>query len=240
MNITLANHMLELFSKILSVIAIIFLRSEWEELKILLSQKSLSLSLNVREYPPVIIRKILISGEDHRNGKHYGFDIYAICRVIWNRIIYKKREGASTVEQQLVRVMTGRYEYTLRRKFREILLATLVAKSFDKSTIVCIYLEVAYFGWRMNGYIEACHRLGFSPNSLTLDESIKLVARLKYPEPRTASSKRLYQIYIRKIHLKRLFIKHRKEGVYDHLGESHDNKTIQGKPIISKAFQLEF
>jgi len=232
--------MIKLINEIVRIIARMFVRSAWEELRPLISYQCRSFSEHGRKSPPFIIHKLLISGEDHRNGWHYGFDAYAICRAIWRRVIFGRREGASTIEQQLVRVMTNRYEYTIRRKLREILLATLVAKEFEKSTIASIYLDIAYFGWRMNGYVQACHRLGFSPDSLTLDEAAELVARLKYPEPRVVHLERISQIYSRKLHLKRLYAKHLNDSTYDHLGESHEHKTIQVKPLASKNYQLEF
>ena len=63
--------------------------------------------------------------------------------------------GASTINQQLVRVLTNRYERTFKRKVKEILLASLVARAIPKTDIPGIYLSVAYFGWRMNGLVQA-------------------------------------------------------------------------------------
>ena len=51
----------------------------------------------------------LVIGEDHRYYKHPGFDIIGICRAIYKNVFLGKREGASTIEQQLVRVLTEDY-----------------------------------------------------------------------------------------------------------------------------------
>ncbi len=45
----------------------------------------------------------LVLGEDHRYFKHIEFDIIGICRAIYRDLLCGKREGASTIEQQLVR-----------------------------------------------------------------------------------------------------------------------------------------
>src|SRR5690606_20512217 len=108
--------------------------------------------------PPLIAQQLLVSAEDHRHRLHPGFDVIAIARAVWRRLSRGSCEGASTIEQQIVRVVTGRYERTYRRKLREIALAILVANSFPKAILPAIYLRIAYYGWRMNGYGEACRR----------------------------------------------------------------------------------
>lgn len=58
----------------------------------------------------------LVEGEDHRYYKHIGFDVIGIGRAIYRDVFLGKREGASTIEQQLVRVLTEDYRYSLRPK----------------------------------------------------------------------------------------------------------------------------
>ena len=62
------------------------------------------------------LSKLLISGEDHRFYYHLGFDTIAICRALRNRLIYNRIEGASTIEQQLVRVLMNDFEKTYKRR----------------------------------------------------------------------------------------------------------------------------
>ncbi|WP_349825405.1 transglycosylase domain-containing protein [Bacteroides ovatus] len=47
-------------------------------------------------------------------GYHIGFDIIAIIRACFKLLISNKKEGASTIEQQLIRVVTNDYRYTLK------------------------------------------------------------------------------------------------------------------------------
>src|SRR5207244_8697723 len=102
-----------------------------------------------------------------------------------------RREGASTIEQQIVRVLTNRFERTFVRKVHEVLLAALVADLFPKSATPRLYLSIGYFGWRMDGFLQACRRLELRPDILSLDDAADVVARLKYPEPHTAPPSRV-------------------------------------------------
>ena len=95
---------------------------------------------------------------------------------------------------QFVRVLTGRYEKSWRRKADEMALAVLVSSYVPKAELLPLYLSVAYFGWRMNGFVQACGRLNIDPSSCSLQESALMVARLKYPQPRECSAERRRQI----------------------------------------------
>jgi len=206
--------MLRLLGKIIAAIAERLLKDHWlllcEDLKGIYSKYQ-----REQEYvPPLLLQQLLISGEDHRFFRHPGFDIIAICRAIWKRFIWGVREGASTIEQQTVRVITGRYERTLRRKISEIFLATLVTRVISKNEIPAIYLKIAYFGWHMNGFKEACKRQQYKYHSLSLNDAATLVARLKYPEPQIVPSCRIGQILRRRDHLIGLYRKHKQKNIY--------------------------
>lgn len=136
----------------------------------------------------------LIAAEDRRFLGHSGVDPIAVARALSGMILSTQRGGGSTIEQQLVRTITRRYERTLTRKIREVLLATTVGDVASKSDIIRTYLSVAYFGWRMNGVHEACARTGFKVSELTAYQAALVVARLKYPQPRHPSAARRAQI----------------------------------------------
>ena len=194
------------------------LSREWKIVTARMDAECSFLTRNPRFAAPLFVQQLLISGEDHRHGHHPGFDVIAISRAIWRRVTRGRREGASTIEQQIVRVFTGRYERKLRRKLREIGLAALMARKYSKAQLPLVYLSVAYYGWRMNGYRQACRKLGLLPNSLGWEDGARLVARLKYPEPRVASHKRLLQIERRTRHITALYARHIIDGrTYRHL-----------------------
>ena len=191
-----------------------FFREEWHFLKLAL-RDSYANNLRKTLHSSVLIHKLLISGEDHRFFSHGGFDLVAIGRAVYRNLVFNKREGASTIEQQVVRVLTGNYQRTLRRKAREIFLATLVGDIVSKQDLPGLYLDIAYYGWRMNGFHQACLRLRLNPRNLSLSEAASLVARLKYPEPKQAPISRITQIQRRSVHLINLYNKHSLTTVYN-------------------------
>ncbi|MBN4083135.1 transglycosylase domain-containing protein [bacterium AH-315-B06] len=203
-----------------------FAGADWEIVRARIDLECERLERHPDLTPPLVALQLLVSGEDHRHARHPGFDVIAICRAMWRRITLSSREGASTIEQQIVRTITGRYERTLRRKIKEILLATLINANYQKNILPAVYLSIAYYGWRMNGYCQACQRLSLCPGYLTLDEAAALVARLKYPEPKISSDSRKLQIHRRRKHLLGLYCHHFYDGTYEHLND----KTVCCSP----------
>lgn len=174
--------------------------------RLLFEQKQLTIGAE-KNYET--LSRVLISGEDHRFHYHIGFDIIAIIRAIRNKIIYGKIEGASTIEQQLVRVLTNDFEKTFRRKIQEIVLATTVTSIVPKNSIPKIYLNVAYYGTEMNGLKEATSKMGINElENIPIELAAELISRIKYPQPLKVNIKRQKQIETRKHHLVSLYNKH--------------------------------
>lgn len=202
------------FAWFVAVLALWLVRREWLELRGCLAQAYKSHQGDHVGCPSPLAQQLLISGEDHRFFKHGGIDLIAVCRAVWRGLVFRRREGASTIEMQLVRVLSGRYERTFRRKLIEIALATLVTREIPKETLPAIYLRVGYFGWRMNGFAAACRRIDTRPEYLIPIETARLVARLKYPQPHKISAQRWEQIDVRGRHLLRLHVRHRQGHTY--------------------------
>lgn len=151
----------------------------------------------------------LISAEDHRFYYHFGFDIIAISRALRNKIFWNKNEGASTIEQQLVRVLTNNYQRNIKRKIKEIILAYSLKKTLTKKEIALIYLNIAYYGTNLEGLDQILNRFNLKPeNDLNDQICAEVVARLKYPEPEKNNSRKLNLIKKRTIHIKILYKKH--------------------------------
>lgn len=138
--------------------------------------------------------RLLIAGEDHRFKFHKGVDFIALIRATWKTVIFKQREGGSTIAMQLVRVLTAQYDKTIVRKIQEILLAHKLTKYISQKEILELYLSIAYFGCNMHGIKQACDLLNYNLYNLNIEESASLIARLKYPEPKYASEDRKQQI----------------------------------------------
>lgn len=208
------------------------LKDDWKLVRMRIDAVRAAIARTPAFAPSVVAQRFLISGEDHRYSRHFGFDAIAIGRACWRRLAHGKREGASTIEQQIVRVITNRRERTFRRKLREIALAVFVARHYPKHDLPATYLWIGYYGWRMNGYEQACRRLGISAQALTPDDAAMLVARLKYPQPQQASAQRLLQIQRRAKHLHNLYARHILDGTYRGLDDSPvRNRSTSFKPL---------
>ena len=210
------------FARFVSVLALWLVRREWHELRDRFAQAYKSHEDDCSDCPSVLAQQLLISGEDHRFFSHGGIDVIAVCRAAWRGVVFRRREGASTIEMQVVRVVSGRFERTFRRKVREMALATLVTREIPKEALPAIYLRIGYFGWQMNGFAAACRRIDRRPESLTLIETARLVARLKYPQPHDVSAHRWEQIDVRARHLLQLHARHQ----HDHICFGLTTKSV--------------
>ena len=125
----------------------------------------------------------LIAAEDHRNAIHPGVDPIAIVRAVYVRLRFGETQGASTIEQQFVRIVTGRFEKTASRKLREQILAISVARYRTKFEIASAYMANAFYGSRrigLKGLISIC---GHDLSSAQKNDILGMISRLKYPEP---------------------------------------------------------
>lgn len=128
-----------------------------------------------------------IATEDARFYSNPGFDPIGIARAIVQAA--QEREfvsGASTITQQLVRALLldddERTERTFRRKVREIILAEEISRTYDKDTILELYLNEIYYGNLAYG-IEAASQTYFNKSAaeLTLAEASLLAGLPQTP-----------------------------------------------------------
>jgi penicillin-binding protein 1A len=135
------------------------------------------------EFPESLVRAV-VAAEDRRFFRHRGIDLSAIIRALWKFLTSRTLSGASTIEQQLVRTLRGRYEISLNRKLSEIAIAIAISRKFDKRVIANVYCNVAYLGWRATGMKQAASRLGLDIFALSEREAATLAAMLKLPMPK--------------------------------------------------------
>ncbi len=143
----------------------------------------------------------LVAAEDHRYWQHCGIDVISIIRALYRTVLCRKIEGASTIEQQLIRTLTFRYEISIQRKLREVLLALAVGKLFKKEQIILFYLLLGNYGWKMNGLVDACNELHVCIETASLVDAANVVARLKRPEPSVFSQSHTKAVAIRSIYI---------------------------------------
>ena len=125
----------------------------------------------------------LLSTEDRRFYDHWGINVRRIPRVIAVDLMSLSfRQGFSTITMQLARNLYFGFQKTISRKFREILTAIQIERTYSKEEILEMYLNVAYFGHGVYG-IQAAAKKYFNKDAseLTIEESATLIPLLNLP-----------------------------------------------------------
>lgn len=113
-----------------------------------------------REYVPLsltpkLLQDAVLAVEDTRFREHSGVDPKGMARAALALITGGRKQGASTITQQLVRTMLLTRELTVERKAKEILLAFKVEEALSKDRILEIYLNEIFLGQRAYGFAAA-------------------------------------------------------------------------------------
>ncbi len=128
---------------------------------------------------PEELKKALIATEDKNFYRHNGYDVVGIIRSSIQNIIARQTvQGASTLTQQLARILFLSNERTLTRKVKELEVAARIEKTISKDQILEMYLNNVYLGAGAYG-VSAASKIYFNKklNQLTLPE-LALIAGL--------------------------------------------------------------
>ncbi|HEY5557465.1 transglycosylase domain-containing protein, partial [Acetobacterium sp.] len=112
---------------------------------------------------PVDLQEALISVEDSRFYDHFGIDVFGITRAFFANIANQGiGEGASTITQQLARVLflpdiatEQTFNQSFVRKLKEISIALQLEQKYTKPQILEMYFNEYYFGSGAYGIEEA-------------------------------------------------------------------------------------
>jgi penicillin-binding protein 1A len=124
-----------------------------------------------------------IAAEDWDFFNHSGVSWRGIIRsIIVNIYRGKKAQGASTITQQLVKLLFLDSKKTFERKVKEQICAMLVEQQCSKEQILETYLNHIYFGCGIYGVQAACQRFwGISICDISLEQAASLAAVLRSP-----------------------------------------------------------
>lgn len=118
-------------------------------------------------------KNAVVAIEDHRFYDHKGIDVLSIVRSTYVNFKRKALDyGASTITQQVGRLMYFSQEKSPIRKVAEIFVAFDLEKNYSKDEILELYLNLMYFGNGYYGIYNASE--GFfdkTPDELTLYEA---------------------------------------------------------------------
>lgn len=100
----------------------------------------------VAKIPQKLIQAF-VAAEDSNFYQHRGIDYLGVLRAAMKNLIsMRKKEGASTITQQVAKSMLLTPEKKFSRKLKEAILATRMEKRLSKDEILYIYLNQIYLG----------------------------------------------------------------------------------------------
>jgi len=135
---------------------------------------------------PSFVIDALVATEDRKFFDHWGVDLERFVKAMIKTVFLGKREGASTITQQLAKNLYDLKVYrenlfqTGVRKIREWFTAVQIEKTYTKKEILQMYLNNSFFGNRAYGIeMAARHYFGKSAKELKLTEAAVFIALLK-------------------------------------------------------------
>jgi penicillin-binding protein 1A len=140
------------------------------------------LPVSLQKIGPVL-RKAIVDTEDSRFYENNGIDYIGILRALKTDVSSGQfSEGASTIEQQLVRNLYLSPQQTLGRKIKEACLAVQLDRKWSKNRILTAYLNDIYFGRQAYG-IEAAATtyFGVHAKNLSLEQAALLAGLPQAP-----------------------------------------------------------
>ena len=144
--------------------------------------------VTLKEIPRTAVEGLLAT-EDKDFYSHWGVDAVRFVKAMVKNVLslFHRREGASTITQQLSRSLYLGHEdtnllETVSRKLREFVTAIQIERTFTKDEILEAYFNVVYFGKGSYGIASAAQQYFGKPvGDLSLTESAMLIGLVKGP-----------------------------------------------------------
>ncbi len=135
----------------------------------------------VQTMPKLVINAFL-AAEDQSFYEHNGLDYRGILRAVYNNATKNKKEGASTITQQVAKNFLLTSERSYLRKAKEAILAIRIERAYTKDRILDLYLNQIYLGAGSYGVAAAGLRyFGKELHELRIDEAAYLASLPKEP-----------------------------------------------------------
>jgi penicillin-binding protein 1A len=131
---------------------------------------------------PMQLQQAVLAVEDARFREHSGVDPKGMARAVLAVITGGRKQGASTITQQLVRTMLLTREFSAERKAKEIWLALKLEDEISKDRILEIYMNEIFLGQRAYGFAAASQIYFGKPlDKLSLAETAMLAGLPQNP-----------------------------------------------------------
>ncbi|MBK8598111.1 MAG: PBP1A family penicillin-binding protein [Holophagales bacterium] len=140
--------------------------------------------LVTRAQIPDVLVKAVLAAEDARFYDHGGVDIIRIGGAALRDLATRRLEqGASTITQQLAKLVFLTPEKSFARKINEVFLTVEIEKRYSKDQILTMYLNQVYLGHGNYG-VEAASKWYFDrpAKELTLPQAALLAGLIQRPE----------------------------------------------------------
>lgn len=132
---------------------------------------------------PKNLTNAIIATEDKNFYTHKGYDVFGLIRSTFANVAAGHVvQGASTITQQLARILFLSNEKTFTRKIKELIVAVRIEKTIPKDKILEMYLNNVYLGSGAYG-VEGASQIYFNKHlrNLTLAECALLAGLPQAP-----------------------------------------------------------
>ncbi len=138
------------------------------------------------QFVPKRVIDAFISAEDKNFYTHPGIDVGGIIRAgvkdVYNVMVHKRLQGASTITQQVAKNFLLNSQVKFSRKIREAILAIRIDATYPKDKILELYLNEIFLGQNSYGVAAAAlNYFGKSLDQLTIGEAAFLASLPKAP-----------------------------------------------------------
>lgn len=133
---------------------------------------------------PEMAKLAIMSTEDRKFFDHWGVNIWAIpSAIIESATKGNKLRGASTLSQQLTKLLFLTPERSIARKIKEAMTAIRIEQTYTKEEILEFYMNEVYLGGGTYGFQSAGKFYFGKPlDSLTIPQYAVLAGMLQRPE----------------------------------------------------------
>lgn len=132
---------------------------------------------------PKAMKEAIVAAEDEDFYQNIGIDPKGILRAAVHNVLFRTRQGASTITQQTVKNLYGRKETDLFTKFQEMINAFKLERVYSKDQILEFYLNQFHVTGNGRGVgVAAKYYFNKNVENLTLVESAFIAGSVKGPE----------------------------------------------------------
>jgi penicillin-binding protein 2A len=136
---------------------------------------------------PKDLTDAVVATEDHAYWSGYSIDVRSILRSLFVDFVTRSSaQGASTIQEQLAKIVYLNDNKTLSYKLKEIAMGVQISRYFTKKQILAMYLDKVFLGENSVGAREAAMRyfgvdILHHPQALTLDQAALLAGLPQAP-----------------------------------------------------------